>query len=204
MIKIVVTENGKHHWLSFPEVGNHNVSVKIDEHIYRHLDYEIEWARKNNTRYLNKEEVISYCNNYLEINKIKYKECNKCKTKKIQSDFYKNQAFRYNYDNTCKKCQSEISMRYSKISKDIENKKVVDRKTYLMKDNHNKLYKIGYSKNPKARESTLQSEKPSIKMVKVWNKDIEQELHNLYAEFRIRGEWFDLTPIQVRYICTHF
>ena len=79
-----------------------------------------------------------------------------------------------------------------------------NRKTYLMKNNHTKLYKIGYSINPKHREKTLQSEEPSIKMVKVWNKDIERKLHRLYSEYRIRGEWFDLTPIQVKYICTHF
>tara|TARA_R110002167_G_C12286105_1_gene615606 strand:- start:66 stop:518 length:453 start_codon:yes stop_codon:yes gene_type:complete len=78
------------------------------------------------------------------------------------------------------------------------------KKTYLMKDNHNNFYKIGYSKNPRLREKTLQSEKPSIKMVKVWDYDIERKLHDLYDEFRVRGEWFNLSKIQVRYICTHF
>jgi len=82
------------------------------------------------------------------------------------------------------------------------NRKI--RKTYLMKDNHNGLYKIGYSSNPNNRESTLQSEKPSINMVKVWDKNIESNLHNLYSKFRIRGEWFNLSKIQVKYICTHF
>jgi len=77
-------------------------------------------------------------------------------------------------------------------------------KTYLIKDNHTKLYKIGKSKNPKHRETTLQSEKPSIKMVKIWNKNIEKKLHKLYSEYRVRGEWFNLTPIQVKYICTQF
>jgi len=77
-------------------------------------------------------------------------------------------------------------------------------KTYLMKNNHTKLYKIGYSKNPKHREKTLQSQEPSIKMVKIWNKNIERKLHKLYSEYRVRGEWFNLTPIQVKYICTQF
>ena len=77
-------------------------------------------------------------------------------------------------------------------------------KTYLIKDNHTKLYKIGKSKNPKHREKTLQSEKPSIKMVKIWNKNIERKLHKLYSEYRVRGEWFNLTPVQVKYICTQF
>lgn len=75
---------------------------------------------------------------------------------------------------------------------------------YLMKDNHNGLYKIGKSTKPKFREKTLQSEKPSIEMVfhtkerSDFNEDI---LHREFSEFRIRGEWFDLSPAQVRYIC---
>jgi hypothetical protein len=77
-------------------------------------------------------------------------------------------------------------------------------KTYLMKDNNTGLYKIGKSKNPKHREKTLQSEKPTIKMVKVFDKDIEKKLHAIYNDQRVRGEWFDLTPIQVKYICTHY
>jgi hypothetical protein len=78
------------------------------------------------------------------------------------------------------------------------------KKTYLMKDKHSGLYKIGYSKNPKFRETTLQSENPSIKMVKVWDKNIESFLHEFYKDFRIRGEWFKLTEIQVKYICLKF
>jgi len=74
--------------------------------------------------------------------------------------------------------------------------------TYLMKDENTGLYKIGKSIKPKYRERTLQSEKPSIKMV--WNiaKDIESYLHDLYKEVRVRGEWFSLNNIQVKYICT--
>jgi len=78
------------------------------------------------------------------------------------------------------------------------------RKTYLMKDKNNGLYKIGYSNNPKNREKTLQSEKPNTLMVKVWDDNIEYKLHNLYKDVRVRGEWFQLNPIQVKYICTHF
>jgi len=77
-------------------------------------------------------------------------------------------------------------------------------KTYLMKDNLTKLYKIGRSKNPLNRERTLQSEKPSIKMVKVWSENIETKLHKEYSNYRVRGEWFKLTKVQVRYICTKY
>ena len=79
-----------------------------------------------------------------------------------------------------------------------------DIKTYLMKDSNTGMYKIGMSTNPKFREKTLQSEKPTISMVKVWNEDIEKELHEIYKYQRVRGEWFTLNKIQVRYICTHY
>lgn len=75
------------------------------------------------------------------------------------------------------------------------------RKTYLIKDSSNGLYKIGYSSEPYFREKTLQSEKPIIKMVKVWDKDIESELHKEFNHVRVRGEWFSLNKVQVERIC---
>ena len=89
------------------------------------------------------------------------------------------------------------------------NPEYSSRKTfvYLMKDKANGLYKIGKSINPQYRERTLQSEKPSIKMV--FNTPertdfSERSLHIRYAEHRKRGEWFLLTPAQVRCICHNF
>jgi len=105
---------------------------------------------------------------------------------------------------------SEIKNYYEDLIYKLHIQKITNKnnedtiKTYLMKNNHTKLYKIGYSKNPKHREKTLQSQEPSIKMVKIWNKNIEKKLHKLYSEYRVRGEWFNLTPIQVKYICTQF
>jgi hypothetical protein len=77
-------------------------------------------------------------------------------------------------------------------------------KTYLIKNKRNGLYKIGRSKDPESREKTLQSEEPNIIIVKVWDKNIESELHKMYAKQRLRGEWFELSKIQVRYICTNY
>ena len=77
------------------------------------------------------------------------------------------------------------------------------RSVYLMKDSHNGLYKIGKSKNPLTRERTLQSEKPSVKMVFncLETDDFnEKSLHLKFADQRKRGEWFDLSPAQVRFI----
>ena len=77
-------------------------------------------------------------------------------------------------------------------------------KTYLIKDNNTGYYKIGKSVDPKTREKTLQAEKPTYTTVKVWNKNIETELHRKYKKYRKRGEWFELNKIQVKYICTHY
>jgi hypothetical protein len=83
-------------------------------------------------------------------------------------------------------------------------KPIAERKTYLIKDLGTGLYKIGFSSNPIKREKTLQSEKPNIKMIKVFDKNIEKQLHLNYKDFRVRGEWFNLNNIQIRYICTHY
>jgi len=156
----IVYKNIDNHidYLSFPEVGGHNVSVQIDEHIMRHLDFEIDWAKKYNIIYSNEQEVRRFCNE--RKNKVSIED----------------EVDDYEYNT----------------------------KTYVMKDDNTGLYKIGRSINPKFRERTLQSEKPTIKMVKTWGEDIEKKLHKDYSEFRIRGEWFNLTKIQVRYICTHY
>tara|TARA_R110002020_G_C15816207_1_gene732693 strand:+ start:60 stop:581 length:522 start_codon:yes stop_codon:yes gene_type:complete len=100
-----------------------------------------------------------------------------------------------------KKLQREIKKQIAEKNKQIINE---NRKTYIMKCNNTGFYKIGYSKSPKKREKTLQSEVPSIDLIKVWSYDIEKKLHNLYKEFRVRGEWFNLSKIQVKYICKHF
>jgi hypothetical protein len=86
----------------------------------------------------------------------------------------------------------------------VVNQKVIDRKTYIIKDSNTGLYKIGFSNDPLKREKTLQSEKPLIKIIKVFDYNIEKILHNEYKDFRVRGEWFDLNNIQINYICTHY
>lgn len=78
---------------------------------------------------------------------------------------------------------------------------------YLMKDQTNNYYKIGYSKTPEYRERTLQSEKPTIEMI--CNKRLpsrklaeafEKALHSVFADKRHRGEWFRLDDNDVAQI----
>ena len=78
---------------------------------------------------------------------------------------------------------------------------------YLMHDTRNDYYKIGISNNPEYRESTLQSEKPTIEMiiskkypVRKIAESIEKALHETYSEKRLRGEWFELNSNDVEHL----
>jgi len=66
---------------------------------------------------------------------------------------------------------------------------------YLMINDKTLRHKIGHSKTPRVRETTLQSEDPFVRMVAYWPGTVkdEKELHNMFAEKRFRGEWFDLS-----------
>ena len=83
----------------------------------------------------------------------------------------------------------------------LQKNKTKLKKLYLMKDMRNGLYKIGVSQDPKHRESTLQGEKPDIKLVGDWKdlSDFEREWHKYFDKERQRGEWFKLTKTQVKF-----
>ena len=77
---------------------------------------------------------------------------------------------------------------------------------YVMIDKNTGLYKIGRSVKPKARESTLQSEKPTIEMIFTYNainKD-EKYLHEMFKDKRYRGEWFSLDHLDLEKIKHYF
>jgi len=70
---------------------------------------------------------------------------------------------------------------------------------YLMYDTKTLCHKIGISSLPDWRERTLQSEKPSIKLVAAKQfvnrrmaASFEKALHDSYSHKRKRGEWFRL------------
>lgn len=80
---------------------------------------------------------------------------------------------------------------------------------YLMFDEANGFYKIGISNKPEYREHTLQSEKPTIVLVKAKQFPVrplaeafEAALHKTYDVKRIRGEWFNLEAKDVADIIT--
>jgi len=76
---------------------------------------------------------------------------------------------------------------------------------YLMRDASTGYIKIGRSKDPKYRESTLQSQKPTIELITFWQGSIntEKQLHEKYADKRIRGEWFSLSKSDVSAILSN-
>mgnify|MGYP003116322449 CR=1 FL=1 len=77
-------------------------------------------------------------------------------------------------------------------------------KTYILKDKNTGYYKIGKSINPLDREKTLQAEKPTYELIKIFNNDIETDLHKKYKKQNVRGEWFNLNKVQLKYICTSY
>jgi len=76
---------------------------------------------------------------------------------------------------------------------------------YVMKDESNGFYKIGKSINPSIRESTLQAEKPSVTLIFSYSATSkhERELHKMFAEKRLRGEWFRLNQDDLSQIKTY-
>lgn len=70
-------------------------------------------------------------------------------------------------------------------------------KTYLMIDEHSSLIKIGRSISPSVREDTLGAQVPRIKLLFTLDKDIEMELHSIFKNKRVRGEWFRLSMDEV-------
>ncbi len=78
---------------------------------------------------------------------------------------------------------------------------------YLMIDTTNNFHKIGISNQPKYREKTLQSEKPTIELLcskkfpsRKIAESIEKALHDAFKEKNKRGEWFDLDKKDIEQI----
>lgn len=145
--------------------------------------------------------------------KRKYKQ----KHKELYGEYKKEEAILMGLSEDGYEYNLENSKRYKSMPINKHNKNSITReeweenrkggrkkKCYIMKDKRNGLYKIGYSKAPYVRETTLQSEKPDIETIKIFEDNHEEELHRNYDRNRVRGEWFKLTPVQVKYICTHY
>lgn len=69
---------------------------------------------------------------------------------------------------------------------------------YVISQGESAIVKIGHGGNPKKRVTELQTGSP-IPLVLQWthegDENLEGHLHAVFKEYRIRGEWFDLTPL---------
>lgn len=81
-----------------------------------------------------------------------------------------------------------------------------DTYVYIMYDENTGYFKIGRSLNPTKRERTLQSEKASIKLIATYPAKSSDEgiLHKKFEHLRVRGEWFDLSDLQIAQIRQYF
>jgi hypothetical protein len=73
------------------------------------------------------------------------------------------------------------------------------RYTYVMSDNSG-LYKIGRSLNPEDRCRIISNINPTVKLEFYIEGDRELELHRHFSSKRKKGEWFELTKTDLKYI----
>lgn len=84
------------------------------------------------------------------------------------------------------------------VEVDISEKKVIY--TYLFRDRDSGLYKIGFSTDTLQRLKTLKRKTPYIEALFEVPVNIEFQLHQEFKDFRIIGEWFELTEEHLAYI----
>lgn len=69
---------------------------------------------------------------------------------------------------------------------------------YVVSQGESAIVKIGRGGNPKKRVAELQTGSPAPLLL-LWTCDgdekLESHLHAVFGEYRVRGEWFDLTPL---------
>lgn len=110
-----------------------------------------------------------------------------------------------NYVNAFCRALDECDFKWSTIdTSDISGSASEPCYVYLMKDTINGYHKIGISNNPRYRERTLQSEKPTIELLCAKQypsrniaEAIEFALHKAFGDKRMRGEWFNLNAQDV-------
>ncbi len=65
--------------------------------------------------------------------------------------------------------------------------------TYIVSCDGSRLLKIGRSKTPEWRLLVMQVGCPNeLSIVWCWPDDIEAELHEHFADRKVRGEWYDV------------
>ena len=182
------------------------------------VNYIKEWLRLNdgegyNTKYWKvdseyyKAESEYYKSEYEDL-KSKYDDLEN-KYAYLESAYIKSDAAKDSYkallDMVTEEKNEYTNIRKSFINSFIEKHTIVTKqKTYLMYDESTQKIKIGKSCNPNNRERTLFSDRCTIYLLAYCDYDIESVLHSMYSDYRVRGEWFNLSKNQVRYIIDYF
>jgi len=109
-----------------------------------------------------------------------------------------------NVPTMCPKCNSKLWDVPTNKTRPAEAPSFV----YLMQDLGTGYFKIGVSVNPRLREKTLLSQAPQILLIDAWPSDTaykhEAELHAIFKDVRVRGEWFALDQDGVFHIRSFF
>ena len=75
-----------------------------------------------------------------------------------------------------------------------------------LRENESAYFKIGHANDLDRRKSSMQTANPRpLRTVFVLGpfldrdeaEDVESQAHSLLAEYRVRGEWFDVNPLEV-------
>lgn len=67
---------------------------------------------------------------------------------------------------------------------------------YIATNEHREGFKIGFSRNPKRR---LEEQRLHPVAILEGSLGLEWELHQMFADRRIRGEWFRLAPVGIEH-----
>lgn len=175
------------------------------------VNYIKEWLKLNDEEEHNIEDLEYKCGcleSKCEYYKSEYEDLeSKCEYWKNQCeklDVGKN-SYKALLDMVTEEKNEYTNIRKSFINSLIQTNTLVSgQKTYLIYDDITQKFKIGKSYDPYKREKTLCSDRCSINLVAYCDYDIESVLHSMYSEYRVRGEWFNLSTNQVRYIIKYF
>lgn len=101
--------------------------------------------------------------------------------------------------------KQKSDLKFEKVKEDLINNKVSlhkkkvgkKSKTYIIYDKYSGCYKLGKSTDPEKRKGTLLSDRTSLELIAIADKDVETILHREYRIERADGEWFKLSKEQV-------
>ena len=168
------------------------------------VNYIKEWLKLNDEEEYNTKDWKAESEYYKSECEDLESKCeywkNQCKKLNVGKDSYKALL-----DMVTEEKNEYTNIRKSFINSLIQTNTLVSgKKTYLIYDDITQKFKIGKSYDPYKREKTLCSDRCSINLVAYCDYDIESVLHSMYSEYRVRGEWFNLSTNQVHCIIKYF